>query len=159
MRYISGFPTTSIARTGADDDERTIGNINETETEPYDEWKDYNGENEEYYEECNEEDVKCIVAMVNKGKGKRKGKNMGKGKDKGGKDSKTVTCYTRGQQGYISPNCPTKKRNKGKGKKGPYNAQWYEGKGYGQPQSHGYQQQGYSGYSGQPLNTGQPGAN
>eukprot|EP00971_Amphidinium_carterae_P165591 3282696-Amphidinium_carterae.1 len=55
--------------------------------------------------------------MLNKVKGKRKGK----GKNKGGKDSKTVTCYTCGQQGRISPNCPTKKRNKGKGKKGPYN--------------------------------------
>eukprot|EP00971_Amphidinium_carterae_P025115 495988-Amphidinium_carterae.2 len=43
----------------------------------------------------------------------------------------------------------------GKGKKGPYNGQWYDGKGYGQPQSQGYQQQG----SGQPLNTGQSAAN
>eukprot|EP00971_Amphidinium_carterae_P080733 1597205-Amphidinium_carterae.1 len=56
--------------------------------------------------------------MLNKGKGKRKGKNKGKGKDEGGKD-KTVTCYTCGQQGHISPNCPTKKGGKGnKGKKG-----------------------------------------
>eukprot|EP00971_Amphidinium_carterae_P236423 4692013-Amphidinium_carterae.1 len=84
------------------------------------------------------------------------------GKDKGGKDSKTVTCSTCGQQGHISPNCPTKKGGKGnKGQKGqrPYNGQWYDGKGYQEPQSHCYQQNGYSGYSGQPLNTGQPPAN
>eukprot|EP00971_Amphidinium_carterae_P295738 5873457-Amphidinium_carterae.2 len=93
-------------------------------------------------------------------KSKRRGKGKSKGKEKGGKDSKTVTCYTCGQQGHISPNCPMKKGNKGnKGKKGSYNGQWYDVKGYGQPQSQGYQQQGYRGYSGQPLNTGQPAAN
>eukprot|EP00971_Amphidinium_carterae_P016542 326754-Amphidinium_carterae.1 len=75
--------------------------------------------------------------MVNKGKGKRKGKGKSRGKDKGGKDSKTKG-----------------KGNKGKG--GPGKVQWYDGKGSWQPQSQGYQQQGYSGYSGQPLNTGQP---
>eukprot|EP00971_Amphidinium_carterae_P281727 5592740-Amphidinium_carterae.1 len=100
-----------------------IGNINETDIEQYDEWKDYNEETEEYYEEYNDEDVKYVVAMLNKGKGKRKGKNKGKGKDKGGKD-KAVTCYTCGQQGHISPNCPMKKGGKGnKGKKGSYNGQ------------------------------------
>eukprot|EP00971_Amphidinium_carterae_P097570 1930587-Amphidinium_carterae.1 len=82
--------------------------------------------------------------MLNNGKGTKKGKRKNRGKDKGGKDSKTVTCYTCGQQGHISPNYPTKKGNKGKGKKGPYNGQWYDAKGYGQPQSQGYQQQGYS---------------
>eukprot|EP00971_Amphidinium_carterae_P096702 1914157-Amphidinium_carterae.1 len=63
-----------------------------------------------------------------------------------------MTCYTCGQQGHISPNCPIKKGGKGaKGKKG---GQWSygQGQGYGQPQPYGYQQQGYNGYSGQPLN-------
>eukprot|EP00971_Amphidinium_carterae_P189192 3755702-Amphidinium_carterae.1 len=61
-------------------------------------------------EEYNEEDLKYVVGLLNKkGKG-RMGKNKGKSKgDKGGKDGKTVTCYTCGQQGHISPNCPTKK--------------------------------------------------
>eukprot|EP00971_Amphidinium_carterae_P276873 5494819-Amphidinium_carterae.1 len=47
-------------------------------------------------EEYNEEDVRYIVGMLSKGKRKRKGKSKGgKGKgDKGGKDGKTVTCYT-----------------------------------------------------------------
>eukprot|EP00971_Amphidinium_carterae_P267779 5312618-Amphidinium_carterae.1 len=55
-------------------------------------------------EEYNEEDIKYIMQMVQKGKGKRKGK--GKAKGKGDKGGKTVTCYTCGQQGHISPNCP-----------------------------------------------------
>eukprot|EP00971_Amphidinium_carterae_P087697 1735095-Amphidinium_carterae.1 len=108
-----------------------------SEAEQYDQWKDYNEETEKYYEEYNDEDVKYMVAMLNKGKGK----NEGKGKDKGGKD-KRVTCYTCGQQGHISPNCPMKKGGKGnKGKRGSYNGQWYDGKGYGQPQSQGQRQE------------------
>eukprot|EP00971_Amphidinium_carterae_P317741 6316325-Amphidinium_carterae.1 len=51
------------------------------------------------------------------------------------------------------------KGNKGQKGQRPYNGQWYDGKGYQQPQSHGYQQNGYSGYSGQPLNPVQPPAN
>eukprot|EP00971_Amphidinium_carterae_P005130 102273-Amphidinium_carterae.1 len=58
--------------------------------------------------------------MLNKGKGKRKGKAKGKGKDKGGKDGKTVTCDTCGQQGHISPNCPHKKGKGGKSKTGDH---------------------------------------
>eukprot|EP00971_Amphidinium_carterae_P053226 1048393-Amphidinium_carterae.2 len=94
--------------------------------------------------------------MLNKkGKG-RKGKKGGKGKgDKGGKDSKTMSCYTCGQKGHISPNCPMRK---GKAKGSQSKGQWYDGKGSWQPQSQGYQQYGYSGYSGQPLTTGQPNA-
>eukprot|EP00971_Amphidinium_carterae_P138485 2744145-Amphidinium_carterae.1 len=131
--------------TGAEDDKGQIGNINE-KTEKQEEW--YNDENNEYYgyegfEEYNDQDVKYIIQMVNKGKGKRKGKNKGKGKgDKGGKDSKTVTCYTCGQQGHILPNCPTKK-GKGKAKGSQSKGQWYDGKGSWQPQPQSYQQ-GYS---------------
>eukprot|EP00971_Amphidinium_carterae_P215581 4279192-Amphidinium_carterae.1 len=63
--------------------------------------------------------------MVNKCKGKRKGKNKGKGKgDKGGKDSKTVVCYTCGQKGHISPNCPMRK-GKAKGSQSKCKGQWY----------------------------------
>eukprot|EP00971_Amphidinium_carterae_P165210 3274929-Amphidinium_carterae.9 len=47
-----------------------------------------------------------MVAMLNKGKGKRR-TGKGKGKDKGGKDGKTVTCYTCGKPGHISPNYPS----------------------------------------------------
>eukprot|EP00971_Amphidinium_carterae_P228156 4525739-Amphidinium_carterae.1 len=44
---------------------------------------------------------------------------------------KGPTCYTCGQKGHISPNCPTKKGNaKGSQSKG----QWYDGKGSWQPQ-------------------------
>eukprot|EP00971_Amphidinium_carterae_P276490 5486873-Amphidinium_carterae.1 len=99
--------------------------------------------------------------MVNKGKGKRKGKNKGgKGKGaRGGKDSKTVTCYTCGQQGHISPNCPTKKcKGKGKDKKGQWPGYGQGGSWQPQSQSQGYNPAGggYSGYSGQPPYTGQP---
>eukprot|EP00971_Amphidinium_carterae_P254030 5043117-Amphidinium_carterae.1 len=60
------------------------------------------------------------------------------------------------KQGHISPNCPTKKGGKGnKGQKGqrPYNGQWYDGEGYGRPQSFAYQQNGYSGYRGHMPST------
>eukprot|EP00971_Amphidinium_carterae_P268478 5326261-Amphidinium_carterae.1 len=77
-------------------------------------------------EEYNEEDIKFVVGLLNKKGKNRKGKNKGKSKlckgDKGGKDGKTVTCYTCGQQGHISPTCPQKKgKGKGKDKKG---GQW-----------------------------------
>eukprot|EP00971_Amphidinium_carterae_P349465 6491032-Amphidinium_carterae.1 len=162
-RYINGSSTTSTARTQEwmttkDSLKGAIGNINEAENENTEEWNGYN--DEEYYDEYNEDDMRYIIQMVNKGKGKRKSKGKNKGKDKGGKDSKTVTCYTCGQQGHISPNCPHKKGKGGKNKTGgPNKGHWYDGKGSWQPQSYGYQQQGYSGYSGQPLNTGQPPAN
>eukprot|EP00971_Amphidinium_carterae_P052991 1043770-Amphidinium_carterae.1 len=49
--------------TGADEDKGAVGNINEQETEQYEEWKDYYEENEEYYEEYYDEDVKYIIQM------------------------------------------------------------------------------------------------
>eukprot|EP00971_Amphidinium_carterae_P231220 4588564-Amphidinium_carterae.4 len=120
--------------------EQLHGNINETEMEQYDEWKDYNEETEEYYEEYNDEDVKYVVAMLNKGKmakgnGKERTKvNKGKGKESQRQDSDVLHVWT--AEAHISPNCPMKKGGKGNtGKKGPYNGQWYDGKGYGQPQS------------------------
>eukprot|EP00971_Amphidinium_carterae_P197663 3922980-Amphidinium_carterae.1 len=95
-QWISNYFNSTYA--SADEDKATLGNVNETEVEQYDEWKEYyNEETREY----NEEDVKYIVGMLNKGKGKRKGKGKG-GKDKGGKD-KTVTCYTCGQKGTYLP--------------------------------------------------------
>eukprot|EP00971_Amphidinium_carterae_P300909 5978892-Amphidinium_carterae.2 len=87
--------------------------------------------------------------MLNKGKGKRYRKGKGKGKDKGGKDGKTVTCDTCGQQGHNLSQLPNEERRKRKqrtdSEKGqrPYYGQWSDGKGYQQPQSHGYQQNGY----------------
>eukprot|EP00971_Amphidinium_carterae_P006431 126928-Amphidinium_carterae.1 len=70
---------------GTEDDKTPIGNINE-ETAKQEEWNNDENYGYEEYEEYNEEDVKYIRQMVNKGKGKRKGKSKGKGKgDKGGK--------------------------------------------------------------------------
>eukprot|EP00971_Amphidinium_carterae_P155904 3090836-Amphidinium_carterae.1 len=111
--------------TSVDEDIGTIGNINEADKEQYDEWKNYNEETEEYDYEYNDDDVKYVAAMLNKGKGKRFREGKGKGgKDKGGKDNKTVTCYTCGQQGHISPNRPMKKGGKGnQGQEGPYKGQ------------------------------------
>eukprot|EP00971_Amphidinium_carterae_P164570 3262660-Amphidinium_carterae.1 len=150
---------------GVDEDKGTIWNINDADEEQYDEWKDYNEETEEYDYEYNDDDVKYAVAMLNKGKGKRFRKGKGKGgKDKGGKDSKSVTCHACGQQGRVSPNCPMKKGGKAaKATKDRRDKDLAMVNGmmesYQQPPSHGYQQNGYSGYNGQPLNPGQAPAN
>eukprot|EP00971_Amphidinium_carterae_P118272 2343042-Amphidinium_carterae.1 len=112
-QWISNYLNSTYA--GADEEKGTIGAINEPDEEQYEEW---NEATEEYYDDYNDEDVKYVVAMLNKGKGKRRQKG---GKSKGGK----------------------------KGQKG-------QRKGYQLPQSYGYQQNGYSGYSGQPPYTGQP---
>eukprot|EP00971_Amphidinium_carterae_P165493 3280522-Amphidinium_carterae.1 len=103
-QWISNYFNNTCA--GADEEKGTIGAINDPDEEQYEEW---NEETEGYYDDYNDEDVKYVVAMLNKGKGKRRqkgGKN--KGKDKGGKDNKGVTCYTCGKSGHISPNCPNK---------------------------------------------------
>eukprot|EP00971_Amphidinium_carterae_P121568 2407523-Amphidinium_carterae.1 len=89
-QWISNYFNSTYA--GADEDKGAIGNINEQESEQQEEWNGYNDENEEYYEEYNEEDVKYIIQMVNKGKGKTKGKSRGKtGKDKGGRTARQGT--------------------------------------------------------------------
>eukprot|EP00971_Amphidinium_carterae_P145009 2873137-Amphidinium_carterae.1 len=74
-QWISNYFNSTYAR--ADEEKGTIGAINDPDEEQYEEW---NEETEEYYDDYNDEDVKFVVAMLNKGKGKRRQKG---GKSKG----------------------------------------------------------------------------
>eukprot|EP00971_Amphidinium_carterae_P148775 2949707-Amphidinium_carterae.3 len=138
-QWISNYFNSTYA--GVEDEKGTVGAINDAEDKQYDEW---NEDTEEYDYEYNEDDVKYMVAMLNKGKG----------------TSHLLYMWQASPHIAVdSPNCPSYKGSKGnKGQKGQraYYGQWNDGKGYQQPQQHAYEQSGYSGYSGQPLHTGQP---
>eukprot|EP00971_Amphidinium_carterae_P009079 179283-Amphidinium_carterae.1 len=94
-QWISNYFNSTYA--GADEENGTIGAINDPDEEQYEDWSE---ETEEYYDDYNDEDVKYVIAMLNKGKGKSRQKGgKSKGKDQGGKDKQGVTCYTRGKPG------------------------------------------------------------